>query len=173
MILKFEKFNKICRAAADDYAAAAAKLIEHAAEAGTAAPYVNFAKFLFTGPVGVIGSRSQLRVVGISLLDEARRCFPNDKVALCRKGEALLPPNLYGKADMVIDAHVLEEALILFDEALSHGSIEGVFLKGLCLLSTSRGVQTKGSTDRILESVDAKLPRALVFLARCYEKPDK
>lgn len=176
-VIDMELFEQICRDASTDHTSAATVLAEHAAKAGDAGPYVEFAKLCFTGPVGHIGSRRALRVVGMTLLDKALFRFPNDARPMVAKGEALLPQIHSGKSVYDTPYPVLTEAFNLFNKAASLGSMEGLFLKGRWLLTMSPAHRcprkaAQGKAD-VIAAASHNLPRALVFLAQCYEFPGR
>lgn len=169
-------FEAACKLAAVDHAAAARRLAEYAKPVGASA-LVEFATLCLTGPVGLVGSRRALRATAILLLDMVLDSEPTHAVALCRKGEALLPPKHTGKADVDTPMYVLKEAYAHFCKAADTGNLEGKFLKGRWLITMSlvhkHSARAIEGRKLVRECAEKGVARALVFLAQCYEFPGR
>lgn len=144
--------------------------------AASADPYVEFAKTLFRGPVGIIGSRRQQRTVGITLLDKDLFSFLKDAHAMCTKGEALLLQICFGKAENDTDT-VFKEFIDLSKKATEIGSIEGLCLMGRWLLTMSSALKcaTKGAQgeEDVLKAARFNLQRAIRILLHSFEFPGR
>lgn len=175
-VIDVATFERACDMAVKDPQAAADLLATYAEKVGSAA-YVEFAKNCIQCPVGKVGTRRSLRAVGVMLLDKVIAKDPNYAPALCGKGEAMLPPIHVGKADTDVPGPVLKEVFNLFNKAAELGDNEGRFLRGRWLLSMSpvhksTQLASEGKAD-IHAAVKEGLPRAMVFLAQCYEFPGR
>lgn len=134
---------------------------------------LSYANLCLTGPVGLVGNRSALRVVANLLLDTIIERQPNHAEALCLKGEALLPPGHYGKSDPFTPRSVLQEAYVLFARAAASGSTVASYLQGRWLHANEflhkNPDQTRVGRDYILSAARRDSPHALLYLTQDYE----
>ena len=135
---------------------------------------IDIAKLCLTGPVGFVSERRALRVIAMLLLDTVIDRSEHI-LALCVKGEALLPQYHHGTNESNIPLVVLKEAISLFDRATEAGSHEGNFLRGRYLLTTEvihkDPAQAHEGRRCVRAASDAGCSRAQLFLAHRYEYP--
>lgn len=106
----------------------AAAVLAATRRAGTAAALLA-ARLCFRGMVGRAGRRTELRAIGMCVLDAVLAKHPACVDGLVMKGEGLCPIG-FGGGLAPVDINVLEEAFACFERDAALGSLEALFLKG-------------------------------------------
>ena len=168
-------FEKACQLAAKDPSACAKRLIQIAK--GNVEALVEFASIIGKDPVGMIGSRRQLRVAAMQLLDKVLQLDENHTIALCMKGEMLMPRQFFGTGHPNTPYCTLELAYAYFAKADMLGSREGRFQRGRWLVAMAPVHKSDALVREGMQYVDeaakAGHARAYVFKAQVLEFPDR
>ena len=168
-------FEAACLLAAKDHRGCAKSLVKQAR--GNLEAMVEFATLLISAPVGRIGSRRNMRAAAVILLDRVLSINSNHTIAMCVKGEMLLPRPFFGTGPSDTPYPVIEEAFSYFCKADMLGSREGRFLRGRWLVTLSSihksRRRTREGMQYVKEAADGGHARAYVFLAQVHEFPGK
>ena len=168
-------FERACQLAAKDPAACVKRLVQLAK--GNIDALVEFAGILMKEPVGIIGSRRQLRVAAMRLLDIVLEIHSDHTGALCMKGEMLMPRQFFGTGHPETPYSTLELAYAYFAKADILGSQEGRFQRGRWLVAMApvheSDAKVREGMRYVDEAASAGHARAYVFKAQVYEFPDR
>ena len=167
-------FEKACFVAAKDPTACANRLINLAD--GSIDALLEFANILVKGPVGIVGSRRQLRATAMQLIDKVLEMDENHVLALCMKGEMLMPKRFFGTGHANTPNSIMKLAYAYFTKADLLGSREGRFLRGrwlMTMMSIHQSAAKRREGKRYVdEAAMAGHARAYVFKAQMLEFPD-